>query len=407
MKALRLTGLLIAGALFFGLLVYGYSQWLKSSQLIPFPKWSESAEGEVYGDFDEERRTVEEDDIWPEDKQPLNSTSTFGGKTCGRPIASNFSEILVPLQRREAKYYLLPRWSTRSTLSDARLENDTTFIFIHVNKAGGTLFKEEVLGQVAKVKEWDGAGYGSTVGWAQLLRCKASQQSSFAISNEAISCGKSTTLLPCGPQGGGKCPLRLLWGTHSMGFCELYPDRPCVMTLVLRDPVERIISQYNDVCVEGKEDRKKWLPAWKEAGRCPLTLLEFMETSLTSKTFLIDHLARTAEPACAADIALHNLRHPCLRYMLLSKLSDGLTRLSKVWGPSMRPHLERVARLASSDAGKRNRASYGERIRSQIEDPKVMQRVKELIKEDIEFYQQAMDYYEVQWSQPLESCTNV
>ena len=172
--------------------------------------------------------------------------------------------------------------------------------------------------------------------------------------------------------------------------------------VVLRHPIDRLISQYNYVCVEGKEGRKKWLPSWKEKGQCPLTLLQFLDTDLTSETFLIDHLARAGDGKCGVKFAFENLSHNCVRFLLLDKLSDGLFRLSKVWGPAMQPHLFRM----SQENSKKNHSPYPERVRSQAADPKIMKELNRRLRLDIEFYEAALAYYETQWERPLLSCTD-
>jgi hypothetical protein len=179
------------------------------------------------------------------------------------------------------------------------------------------------------------------------------------------------------------------------------------MAVILRHPVERIISQYNYVCVEGREGQKKWLESWRQTGRCPLTLLQFLNTDLTSTSFLIDHLARAADPECGVQLALENLKHPCMRFLLLDRLTDGLQRLSKTWGPALQPHLERIANLSTSAAGKKNHAPYDARTRLQMEDPAIITELKQRLKGDIEFYERAVEYYDAQWDIPLESCNEL
>ena len=321
-----------------------------------------------------------------EDNQVGLPQSRQGVDACLLPISSNFSDIRIPLVRHEKRSYLIPNpKEDRATnaLSETQLERDAIFVFIHINKAGGTLIKEEVFKPVAVDRNWDGAGFGSTVGWRQLLKLCTSKSGNDVTPDEAMACGKSVPLSSCGPVSGGKCPLRLLWGTHAMGICQLHPNQPCVMTVILRHPIQRAISQYNYVCVEGKEGQKKWAESWKLAGRCPLTLLQFLETDLTSKTFLIDHLARTVDPNCGFAIALENLSHPCVRFLLLDQLSDGLKRLATAWGPAMRPHLTRIAELSSVE--KKNHAPYQARIMSQINDAEILAKVQTMLRLDIEF----------------------
>jgi len=324
---------------------------------------------------------------------------------CKYPVSSKISTFMKePLTRYETQSYLLPEPSDKLVLTEKDLDESTIFSFIHINKAGGTLMKEEIFKSAAFRYKWDGVGFGSTIGWKQLVRgCSNPVLKGSYPADEAVACGESAQLSPCGPVGGGKCPLRLIWGTHAMGLCDLHPDKPCVMTVILREPVERMISQYNYVCVDGKEGQKKWSEEWKQMGRCPLSLLQFMQTRLSSSTFLIDHLARTADPSCGATIALQNLLHPCVRFLLLDRLSNGLERLANTWGPKIQPFMRKVLAAGTQ---KKNHAGYPARMRTQMDDPIIMNKVRELLKTDIDFYEQALEHYESQWDQPLQSCSN-
>ena len=59
-----------------------------------------------------------------------------------------------------------------------------------------------------------------------------------------------------------KSSFRVVWGSMSLGLCEHFPHLPCVHMVILRDPIERAISQYNYVCVLGKEGAKIWKKDW-------------------------------------------------------------------------------------------------------------------------------------------------
>jgi hypothetical protein len=340
------------------------------------------------------------------------STNVYTQLLCEYPIQLNISAFFGPLTRHGSVSYRLPRPNSRNLLSERLLEDETLFVFIHINKAGGTFVKEEIFKPAAHERKWDGVGYGTTLGWKQLMKgCNSKTPVNPAAVgypiDEAIACGNYVPLSPCGPLGGGNCPLRLLWGTHSMGMCQLYPNKPCVMTVVLRHPVERLISQYNYVCVDGKEGQKKWLESWRLQGRCPLSLLQFLDSELTSDTFLIDHLARAADPKCGVRLAVENLLHPCVRFLLLDRLSDGLERLAKIWGPAMRPFIDKTLAMSSSPTNKKNHAPYSSRMRTQMDDPIIIDKVRQRLKSDIEFYEKAVELYETQWERPLESCNDL
>ena len=330
------------------------------------------------------------------------SDSFLEQHSCELPLSSNFSDFLIPMERHGHQSFILPTPQKRQILSKRDLADNTTFVFIHVNKAGGTLIKEQVFKPVALQNSWSGAGYGSGIGWKQLLRsCESPSQGPFPP-DEALSCGHSAPLSPCGPSGSKACPLRLLWGSHAMGFCSLVPHQPCVMLIILREPVERMISQYNYVCVDAKEDKKKWLPAWKKAGRCPLSLLQFVDSNLTSKTFLVDHLTRAGDRECGFDLAVENLTRPCFRFLLLENLFDGLLKLAETWGPAIEPHLRAIARSHT----KRNHAPYHPRVTAQIENKAIMAQLHEKLKLDIAFFKKAVSMYEQQWMAPIESCNS-
>lgn len=326
-------------------------------------------------------------------------------------MSSNLSDFMQPLDfkhRHTNLSFLFPTPASNLPLTEYDLENRAVFVFIHINKAGGTLFKTKILHQAAKQYKWDGAGFGALFGWQRLVQGCSSNSTAKQIKRiaasteaEALACGSPALLTPCGPHNGGTCPLRVLWGSHALPLCQLAPrGTPCITSVVLRHPVDRLISHYNYVCIEGSEGKKLWDLEWKRANRCPLTLLQFMERSedLSSDTFLIDSLALSAK--CGTRVALQNLFHPCMRYLLLDRLSDGLARLAAVWGPAMRPYLQQVSESQVAV----NVATYSSRIKQQIGDENIMTEVRHRLREDIAFYNKAVERYEQQWDSPLLSC---
>lgn len=360
-----------------------------------------------------------------EKKAEFNASSNAA---CEFPTSSNIMEFRHrPLVRHGSLSYLLPRPipGTDYALNKDLLLNRVVFLFIHVNKAGGTFIKEEVFQRIANEHQWNGAGFGSLDGWNSFSKkcvpAKALEQSHETVipgwkrlsPKEAFVCGKWADLSPCGPvivPPATACPFRLMWGSHAMGLCGAYPKKPCVMLTVLRHPIKRVISQYNYLCIEGKENRKNWKPAWKEANFCPLSLLEFADSELTSQTFLIDHMARAADSKCGLVIALRNLQHPCLRFLLLDKLVDGLQRLTQELGPAFRPVLEREARDANEtlySQSMKNHTPYPNRTMVQVRDAGLMKELTERYKLDVTFYEKAVELYEKQWEIPLQSCNPI
>jgi hypothetical protein len=63
-------------------------------------------------------------------------------------------------------------------------------------------------------------------------------------------------------------------GLFAMGTCDLV-DAPCMYVTVLRDPVDRLLSHYKYICLQGAENREGWLPEWRKQGSCPMDPYEF------------------------------------------------------------------------------------------------------------------------------------
>jgi len=188
-----------------------------------------------------------------------------------------------------------------------------------------------------------------------------------------------------------------------MGLCDHFPARPCFYVTVLREPVERAISNYNYVCVRGAENRKKWTPAWRKAGRCPLTIRQFYDAGLAEPDFLAWRLTRSCDEGCASSAAIENLKSPCMRYLLLDRLGDGVARLQQELGDAYAPSLVQLTAFLAS-GGTTNKAKYADRTMEQLEDPETIKNLTERLKGDIKIYRAAVDYYEKQWQQPLQSC---
>jgi hypothetical protein len=258
-----------------------------------------------------------------------------------------------------------------------------------------------------------------------------------------------------------ECPLRVVWGGNSMGLCQHLPGRPCIYLTILRHPVQRLVSQYNYVCVRGMEGRKDWTPEWRRKNRCDIGIIEFLtQTNITSRNFLHERLTRSCHGnGCAANVAKANLRNPCMRYLLLDKLEDGLTRLKGLLGDGLAPFFddllssqvhdsaaadtddlanvdhsrvlgdvdEETGALAGSNEGpqhtdlsppprmstatktteaspQRNRTPYAKRTMDILEDPKMMARLAHELRHDVDLYEYAVKEYDAQWTRPLVSC---
>ena len=173
------------------------------------------------------------------------------------------------------------------------LTNDTIgrkllIAFIHVNKAGGSTIKRSVLFPSIAKHRWDAGAFGTFKAWkdgglgtpwmSDAVVAPVGKVKYSDIQEPLYTRCGSIVNNPSTPfQSLHQCPLRVVWGSIAMGLCDHFPNMPCVYLITLRDPLERAISNYNYVCVEGKENRKKWLPEWKLNDFCPLDIVSFFD----------------------------------------------------------------------------------------------------------------------------------
>jgi len=152
--------------------------------------------------------------------------------------------------------------------------------------------------------------------------------------------------------------------------------------------------------VQGAENRKKWRREWKAQDECPLTLPEFIQAGLGEPNFLLWRLSRSCDAGCSAQVAIDNLKHPCTRYLLLENFDNGLQRLRDTLGKPYHSAIDALARSREVV----NRATYSERVLAQLRSETIMADLRAQLKQDLEIYRAAQDFYEAQWMQPLQSC---
>lgn len=181
--------------------------------------------------------------------------------------------------------YIIPKVKQGAVpLTQQQLRDDVIFSFIHINKAGGTTIKSDVLFEAIKRYKWNGVGFGTYRGWKNLgipwtysnsssvasssrdsnklakdLSDSSGNRRNLGINDEvlltkssAASFAQNAQVFRCGEEdrstkpmaGDEECKLRTIWGAFSVGLCQHFPGRPCVYIVVLRDPVERAISSY-------------------------------------------------------------------------------------------------------------------------------------------------------------------
>ena len=344
---------------------------------------------------------------------------------CGRRARTHFNEVsyVIPAVPAEAQ-----------PLSREQLANDTVFVFIHVNKAAGTTVKHALF-HTARTHKWDAAAYGTFRAWKRLgmpegqiepqlqdnaagALVKRKERRSMLEDDSPekpvsrsrtepiyISCGvekyvkvnTSTSLR----QSYGQCKLRAVWGGLSMGLCDHFPARSCVYFIIIRKPLERAISDYNYFCIEGAEQRHKWTSAWLAKGKCTANIVQYFQQRITSPLFLVERLTRGCDHRCGKAAAKQNLLHPCLRYLLLDDLEDGLARIERLYGMPMADTFTTMAELKQ-----RNQHSLGSETKEQLEDEELMEQLKLLVKDDQEIYDFAKVNYEKQWERDLHSCNH-
>lgn len=174
--------------------------------------------------------------------------------------------------------------------------------------------------------------------------------------------------------------------------------------MVLREPISRAVSDYNYFCVNGMEGRKKWTTKWRRANACPLDVVQFYRRGLTSPSVALERLTRGGEGvgACGGvEAAVRNLGNPCVRFLMLDRLRDGLTRLRAEFGS--RGIGPQIARLLAA-LKRENTEHYSARTTAQLANPELMAELRVLLRDDVELYAKAGEMYEAQWDRSLASC---
>ena len=107
-------------------------------------------------------------------------------------------------------------------VTEDRLDNEAVVTFVHVFKAGGSTVKNIITLASLLAGAYTSVG-PSDIGWP-----------SFVVEPE------ETRSLP-----------RFISGAHGLGHCEL-TARPCLYFTVLRDPFDRMVSEYDYFCIKVK-----------------------------------------------------------------------------------------------------------------------------------------------------------
>lgn len=215
-------------------------------------------------------------------------------------------------------------------------------------------------------------------------------------------------------------------GQFSMGTCDLV-DAPCAYITALREPVDRMLSHYKYICLQGAEHHEGWRREWVGMKACPLDPVEFWTEGMASRwgefnkqghpEQMVAQLAPGADPAseCALEAAKSNLVAPCMRYMLTDRMEDGMERLmranddfvpreDKLGESTYKTAIGRWTGTAARNAAKELPADLQARYDGYLKDEGMMRRLRALVPQSQKLYQFAKERYESQWQKPLEAC---
>eukprot|EP01104_Vermistella_antarctica_P014751 TRINITY_DN469_c0_g1_i3.p1 TRINITY_DN469_c0_g1~~TRINITY_DN469_c0_g1_i3.p1 ORF type:complete len:383 (-),score=63.81 TRINITY_DN469_c0_g1_i3:67-1215(-) len=191
-----------------------------------------------------------------------------------------------------------------------------TIVFVHMDKSGGLTF-DSYLRAVSKRKKLR-VGHASKGGRAEVVR-RLKEGERFD----------------------------LIYGGFGFDVCQ-YSKHPCTYMVLLRDPIDRIISDYNYFCVLGRERRRFWRFGWTH---CQTDLIDW--ATYDRNNVLTMHLAHDLvekeKPGgyCNGkkfvNAAKANLEGHFSAILLLQDFDEGLEVLRETYGtvfevPTNLPH---------------------------------------------------------------------
>ena len=327
---------------------------------------------------------------------------------------------------RMIQSYALPRSSERVLLHPPRatLEDDATFFLIHVNKCGGSSLKA-LLERVARGRRWR-ISRGATPKNPVIQNLRDQVNAGLSPSTDIVSFDPAETWVSFiqritgqlldgtvsskGDRRRDEPRTRLVSGALALGLGDLFEGgKRSAYLISLRDPLSRVISEYDFFAMKGNGGpggQVKWTEEMRVSGSWgDIGIVEFLERGIGSANLAVTRLSHgCGVESCASsqlEVAKKNLLHPCVRYLLLDDMSDGLNRLGSQWGPffseaaalyDQRPYIENV------------RVDTDPATLQQLEHPVVLRRLEELLAPDIALFQFAVANYARQWEQPVALC---
>ena len=214
-------------------------------------------------------------------------------------------------------------------------------------------------------------------------------------------------------------------GSLSMGACDMV-DAPCAYLTVLRDPWEKFMSFYQYACLEGSENRGSWTEEWRrdasamgyDVHGCPASPTQFYR----DVGGMVEVLAPGAAPdsQCAVEAAKRNLASPCMRFLLLENLEEGLKfmrdslpdfadigaeHLDPPAGDAAAAAQARMVNSHRNGSSERMDDAKKKRLDAYKADENEMRELRRLMAGELEVYRFAKEErYLKQWEEPLRTC---